>query len=135
MNYFELIGRAREAQNRAHAPYSKFKVGAAILTDTGEIFTGCNVENSSYGLSICAERVALFKAVSEGYHNFKAIAIISDASEYCPPCGACRQVLWDIAKDIEVIMAKNERDYKVERLSQLLPHAFDETYLHTKGVG
>jgi cytidine deaminase len=131
MSYSELIQSAIKVMQQAYAPYSKFRVGAAIVTENGEVFTGCNVETSSYSLTICAERVALFKAISEGHRNFKAIAIVSDTGEYCPPCGACRQVLWDIAKDIDIILAKNAKDYKVEKLSQLLPRAFDHSYLQT----
>ncbi len=130
MNYSKLVQKAFNAQKAAHAPYSNFKVGAALLTDSGVMITGGNIENSSYSLSICAERVALFKAISDGHHNFKAIAIVSDADDYCPPCGACRQVLWDLARDIDVIMAKSLKDYKIEKLSVLLPHAFDDHYLH-----
>jgi len=131
MSNYELIRSAFEAQKWAYAPYSKFRVGAAIITNNGEIFTGCNVEASSYSLTICAERVALFKAISEGHRNFQAIAVVSDTCDYCPPCGACRQVLWDLAKDIDVIMAKNVQDYKVQKLSQLLPYAFDDSFFLT----
>ena len=131
MSFSTLIQNAFEALERAHAPYSKFRVGAAIITNDDKIFTGCNVETSSYSLTICAERLALFKALSEGYYSFKAIAIVTDTCDYCPPCGACRQVLWEFAKDIEVVMVKNSQDYKVENLSQLLPQAFNDSCIHT----
>lgn len=131
MSYSKLIESALRAQKHAYALYSKFRVGAAIITDDGEIFSGCNVEASSYSLSICAERVAIFKAVSEGHRNFKALAVVTDAVDYCPPCGACLQVLWDIAKDIDVVLAKNTKDFKVKKLSQFFPYAFDDSYLYT----
>ena len=103
MEYPELIKCALAAQKKAFAPYSRFKVGAALVTNDNTVVTGCNVEASSYSLSICAERVALFKAISEGHKYFKAIAIVSDGDDHCPPCGACRQVLWDLAKDIDLV--------------------------------
>ena len=131
MSYSTLIQNALKALEKSHAPYSKFQVGSAIITNDDKIFTGCNIEASSYSLTICAERLVLFKALSEGYHSFKAIAIVSNTFAYCPPCGACRQVLWEFAKDIKVIMAKNSQDFKVENLSQLLPQAFDNSYINT----
>ena len=119
----KLIEMAKRARENAYAPYSNFKVGAALLTEDGEIFTGANVENASYGLSICAERVAVFKAVSEGKRKFKAIAVVTDTEKPTPPCGACRQVLAEFG-DIEVIMANLKGDVKVMKLSELLPEAF-----------
>ena len=119
----KLIEMAKKARDNAYAPYSNFKVGAALLTEDGEIFTGANVENASYGLSICAERVAVFKAVSEGKRKFKAIAVVADTEKPTPPCGACRQVLAEFG-DIEVIMANLKGDVKVMKLSELLPEAF-----------
>ncbi len=119
----KLIEMAKRARENAYAPYSNFKVGAALLTEDGEIFTGANVENASYGLSICAERVAVFKAVSEGKRKFKAIAVVADTEKPTPPCGACRQVLAEFG-DIEVIMANLKGDVKVMKLSELLPEAF-----------
>ncbi len=118
-----LLEMARKARENAYAPYSDFKVGAALLTESGEIFTGCNVENSSYGLSVCAERVALFKAVSEGYRKFKALAVVADTERPVPPCGACRQVLWEFG-DIDIIMSNLKGDVKVMKLSELLPEGF-----------
>ncbi len=124
----KLIEAAKKAMNNAYAPYSGFKVGAAIMTEDGKIFTGCNVENASYGLSMCAERVALFKAVSEGYRRFKAIAIVADTSAPVRPCGACRQVLWEFG-DMDVIMANLGGDVDVEKLSNLIPKGFRGEYL------
>lgn len=123
--YRELVTIARHAQQRAHAPYSHFPVGAALLTSKGRIYTGCNIESSSYSLTICAERTAIFKAVSEGERKFKAIALVSNDPEFTPPCGACRQVLWDLAGNIDVVMANPKGKVKTIKLKQLLPHAFD----------
>jgi len=119
----ELIERAKKARENAYAPYSKFKVGAAILTEDGEVYTGVNVENASFGLTVCAERVALFKAVSDGKRSFKAIAVVADTEEPVPPCGACRQVLSEFG-DMEVIMANLKGDVKIARLRDLLPDSF-----------
>jgi len=127
--YHDLIHRAKEAKKFAHAPYSKFSVGAALLTKNGRIYTGSNIESSSYSLTICAERVAIFKAVSEGEKEFEAIAIATSDNKICPPCGACRQVLWDLAKDITVIMIGDENNIQEKKLSQLFPDAFDEGFL------
>jgi len=124
-----LIERALAATRTAHVPYSHFPVGAALLTKAGKIYTGCNIESSSYGLTMCAERVALFKAISEGETQFAAIAITTKNRQLCPPCGACRQVLWDLAGDIDVILTVDEKDSKVIRVSELLPEAFDEGFL------
>ncbi len=119
----KLLEMAKKARENAYAPYSNFKVGAAIITEDGKIFTGANVENASYGLSICAERVALFKAVSEGYRKFKAIAVVADTDGPVSPCGACRQVLSEFG-DMDVIMANVKGDMKVMKLSELLPESF-----------
>jgi len=125
----EMARLAGEARARAHAPYSKFKVGAALKTRSGEIVTGCNVENASYGLSMCAERVAVFKAVSEGLSGFDAVAVVADARRLTPPCGPCRQILWEFAGDIEVILANLHEEKGRYRLSQLLPLPFDARLL------
>jgi cytidine deaminase len=127
----QLIKQARDAQAFSQAKYSNFKVGAALETIDGEVFTGCNVESSSYGLSICAERVALTKALSQGNLKFKAIAIIGPEKDYCPPCGACRQLLYDYASEIDVILTDG-KDVKVYTLKDLLPEAFEETKLRRK---
>jgi cytidine deaminase len=125
----ELVKIANHAKQRAFAPYSHFPVGAALLTTRGKIYTGCNVEISSYGLTMCAERTAIFKAISEGDHKFEAIAVITNDPKITPPCGACRQVLWDLAGNIDVIMANPKGRMKVEKLKKLIPHAFDSKNL------
>ena len=122
----ELIIAAREAREKAYAPYSGFKVGAALLAGDGQIYTGCNVENISYGLSICAERTALVKAVSCGQRVFKAIAIIADTEDCCSPCGACRQALVEFGLDIEVYLVNHRGDYIMYTTAELLPRSFDK---------
>jgi cytidine deaminase len=121
-----LIAAAREARRHARAPYSKFKVGAALETRDGLVFTGCNIENATYGLTICAERVAVFKAMSEGHRAFRRIAIVSGTSGPTPPCGACRQILWEFGGDVEIIMANTRRETGRHQLTDLLPMPFDE---------
>ncbi len=123
----ELIKTAMAAREKAYAPYSKFRVGAALLTEEGKVYHGCNVENASYGLTCCAERTAVFKAVSEGDTKFKAIALISDAEDFCTPCGACRQVLAEFGGNINVIMCNNRGEYREQKVSQLLPGYFTLT--------
>ncbi len=124
-----LIRQAQEAMRHAHIPYSRFSVGAALESKDGRVFCGCNIESSSFGLTICAERVAVFKAISEGAREFVAIAISTSSGAIVPPCGACRQVLWDLAGDIAIIMAASEKEYQVLPLSQLLPLAFSGDFL------
>ncbi len=128
--YKELVAAAMNAKELAHAPYSKFRVGAAILTKDGRIITGCNIESSSYGLTICAERTAIFKAYSEGIKEFTAIAVVSDNADFTPPCGACRQVLVDLAGDIDFVMANAKTKLKIIRLKSLLPLAFTSKNLN-----
>ena len=122
--YRELAKAAQRAKLNAYSPFSKFRVGAALLTKDGTIFTGCNIENSSYGLTICAERVAIFNAVSSGASRFSAIAVVSDDHGFTPPCGACRQVLSDLAGDIDFVMMDSKGRFKILRLASLLPFAF-----------
>ena len=122
INYEELVKMAYEATKNAYTPYSNFNVGAALLTKSGKIYTGCNVECASYGGTNCAERTALFKAVSEGEREFTAIAVVSSSMDYTYPCGICRQVLMEFG-DIEVILAK-DLDYKVFTLEEMLPYTF-----------
>lgn len=129
MKQKELIQEAVEAQKQAIAPYSHFNVGAALLTKSGKVYKGINIESSSYSLTICAERVALFKALSEGERDFESIAIVTDADELCPPCGACRQVLWDFAPGLKVILANKKGDVKEYALRDLFPDAFDQNFL------
>ena len=129
-----MINKAFEMLDFSYAPYSHFHVGAALLTSDGKIFTGCNVENAAYGPSNCAERTAVFKAVSEGFKEFSAIAIVggaenadgkTDASDFCPPCGVCRQVLAEFCKkDFKIILAKANGERKTFTLGELLPESF-----------
>ena len=121
----ELIRAARKARRRARATYSGFKVGAALEAADGAVITGCNIENATYGLTVCAERVAMFKAISEGHRRFRRIAIVADTVAPTPPCGACRQVLWEFGGDLEVILANLHRETGRYRLGELLPVAFD----------
>ena len=122
MDYQSLIAKAMEARKQAYAPYSDFAVGAALLGKSGRVYTGCNVENASYGLSTCAERVAVFKAVSEGERDFVAIAVVTEKG--VTPCGACRQVLMEFGGNIQVIVADAAGEYRVFALRELLPDAF-----------
>jgi cytidine deaminase len=121
----ELVAAARAGREHAVAPYSNFKVGAALRTKSGRIYTGCNVENASYGLTICAERVALLKALSEGEREFTMIAVVADAATPTAPCGPCRQLLWEYCGDIHVVLANPQRIARTHRLSELLPFPFD----------
>ena len=121
----DLVRAARRARRHARAAFSNFKVGAALETESGTIITGCNIENATYGLTMCAERVALFKALSEGHKRFRRIAVVADAEAPIPPCGACRQVLWEFGGDLEVILANLRRETGRHQLSELLPLPFD----------
>ncbi len=125
----ELVEQAREARTKALAPYSKFKVGAALRTKDGKVYSGINVESSSYGLTICAERVALFKALSEGEREFDTLAIVTDSDELCPPCGACRQVLWDYAPNLKIVLSNLKGKTEEYELRELFPAAFDQSFL------
>ena len=125
----ELARRAREARRRAHAPFSRFKVGAALRTADGEVITGCNIENASYGLTLCAERVAVFKAVSEGRRKFDAIAVVADAPKLAAPCGPCRQILWEFCGDVWVHLTNLRGKARTLRMSELLPYPFDRRNL------
>ena len=125
----QLVASARVARERALADYSGFKVGAALETADGEIITGCNIENATYGLTICAERVAMFKALSEGHRQFRRIAVVADTDSPTPPCGPCRQILWEFAGDIEVVLANTQSVTANHRMSDLLPHPFDRRLL------
>ena len=126
-----LIQSAYDAQRYAHAKYSGYMVGAALETSDGEIYSGCNIESSSLGLTICAERVALTKALSEGKTKFTAISIVGPADDYCPPCGACRQLLYDYAPHLDVILTDGKNIRSVP-LTELLPFAFEESKLRKK---
>ncbi len=111
-----LIAAARQARENAHAPYSNFRVGAALRARSGRVYTGCNVENATYGLTLCAERVAIFKAISEGERG-------------SPPCGACRQIIWELCGDVEIVLANLKGGVEVHRASKLLPQPFDSSFL------
>lgn len=124
MNYKTLAKHAKTARKNSHSPYSQFKVGAAILTKSGKIYTGCNIEISSFALTICGERTALFKAVSEGERKFQAIAVATNEDSFTAPCGACRQVIMDLAGNIDFIMTKKNGDIKVLKMNELFPYPF-----------
>jgi cytidine deaminase len=125
----ELIAAARRARRHARAGYSRFKVGAALETTGGVIITGCNIENATYGLTMCAERVAMFKALSEGHRRFRRIAIVADTSAPTPPCGACRQILWEFGGDLEIVVANLRRETGRYQLTDLFPRPFDNRLL------
>src|SRR6266481_360115 len=124
-----LIEAALQARENAHAPYSKFKVGAAIEDETGRIHTGCNVENATYSLTLCAERVAVFKAISEGSRSFRRIAIAADTDTLTPPCGACRQILWEFCGDVQILLLNPRGKSETLQLKDLFPRAFDASFL------
>lgn len=127
MDYKKLILEALKCRERAYAPYSKFKVGAAVIMEDGKIYSGCNIENASYGATNCAERTAIFKAVSEGGKTIKAIAIVGDLHNYTYPCGICRQVIEEFSDDsTDIVLAKNENDYIVKSFGEILPGAFSK---------
>ena len=121
----ELVKKAFEMHQFAYVPYSRFPVGAAILTEDGRVFTGCNVENAAYGSTICAERTALVKAVSEGHRDdLVKLAVVGDSTDYCWPCGACRQMLYEFAPQLELLVGRGDREFTKLKLSDLLPHGF-----------
>jgi cytidine deaminase len=124
-----LAVAALVARMHAHAPYSNFLVGAALEDETGRVHTGCNVENATYGLTLCAERVAVFKAISEGARKFQRIAVAADTENLTPPCGACRQILWEFCGDIEVILVNPSGKMETLRMKDLFPRAFDASFL------
>jgi len=119
-----LLAKAIGAQTRSYSPYSKFKVGAALLTKTGQIFLGANIENASYGLALCAERTAIFKAVSEGEYEFEKMAVVCACEEGCLPCGACRQVIAEFAPELYMILGDGSGKFEITSLDKLLPNAF-----------
>lgn len=124
-----LASAALAARENAHAPYSHFRVGAALEDSSGRVHTGCNVENATYGLTLCAERVAVFKAVSEGARSFQRIAVAADTEVLTPPCGACRQILWEFCGDIEITLLNPRGKTETLQLKDLFPRAFDASYL------
>ena len=123
------IRAALDARDHAHAPFSNFRVGAALEDENGRIFTGCNVENATYGLTVCAERVAVFKAISEGARKFVAITVSADTDVLTPPCGACRQILWEFCGDIEVTLVNLAGKTETFRLKDIFPRPFDASFL------
>jgi cytidine deaminase len=125
----KLVAAARRARRNAHAAFSGFKVGAALETMDGVIITGCNVENATYGLTVCAERVAMFTALAKGHRQFTRIAIVADTESPTPPCGACRQILWEFGGDLEIRLANLTEDTGTYRLKDLLPLPFDARLL------
>ena len=129
MDINELINKAKNAREHSYSPYSRFKVGAALKTNNGMVFTGCNIENSSYGLSICAEREAIFKAISAGERDLDTIAVVTDSNKLITPCGACRQVMWEFSKDMTVVVANLKGEKKVFKIKELLAHPFGKDTL------
>lgn len=125
----ELIDAATDVRERAYAPYSNFKVGAAVETDDGDIYTGCNVESASYGLTVCAERVAIWKGISRGVTKFGRIAVVVDTEELTPPCGVCRQIIWEFCGDVPVILSNLHGKTETIQMGELLPRAFDSKFL------
>ena len=124
-----LLGAAIAARENAHAPFSKFKVGAAVEDSSGHIHAGCNIENATYGLTLCAERVAVFKALSEGARQFRRVAVAADTDVLTPPCGACRQILWEFCGDVEITLVNLSGRTEVFQLRDLFPRPFDASYL------
>nr|WP_312290112.1 cytidine deaminase [Clostridium chromiireducens] len=130
MDYKKLIKIALDYRERAYSPYSEFKVGAAILFDSGEIYGGCNIENASFGATNCAERTGIFRGISEGEKRIKAVAVVGSLEEYTFPCGICRQVIVEFGdEDVKIIIAKNEDDYIVKDMNDILPGAFKKEAL------
>lgn len=126
----DLIEAAASVRENAFAPFSNFRVGSALETDDGQIITGCNVESATYGLTVCAERIAIWKAVSEGKRKVKQIAVVADTEELTPPCGACRQIIWEFGGDIPVMMANLDGKVETVQMKDLLPRAFDANFLN-----
>lgn len=124
-----LIETAQTARLQSVAPFSNFKVGAAVKTESGKVYTGCNVESSSYGLTVCAERVAIWKALSEGERKFTDLAIVADTETLTPPCGTCRQIIWEFAREANIVFANLKGESETFHIAELLPRAFDARFL------
>jgi cytidine deaminase len=124
-----LIAAATAAREQSVAPFSRFMVGAAVETEAGEVYTGCNIESASFGLTVCAERVAIWKALSEGERHFKAMAIVADTESLTPPCGTCRQIIWEFCRDATIVLANLRGAAEIQQLADLLPRAFDARFL------
>jgi cytidine deaminase len=131
----DIIGAATEARERAQARYSNFPVGAALEAADGRVFTGCNLESATYGLTMCAERVAIWKALSEGARGFRCVAVVADTERLTPPCGSCRQIIWEFCGDIPVVLANLRGRTQTYQMAELLPHPFDADYLPGAGAG
>ena len=125
----ELLEKAKAARLRSIAPFSNFLVGAAVKTDEGKVYIGCNVESASYGLTVCAERVAIWKALSEGERQFTELAIVADTDTLTPPCGTCRQIIWEFAKNATIILGNLQGETQIVSIRELLPRAFDARFL------
>jgi cytidine deaminase len=125
----QLIETAKSARLQSIAPFSNFLVGAAVKTDEGKVYTGCNVESASYGLTVCAERVAIWKALSEGERQFIELAIVADTESLTPPCGTCRQIIWEFAKNATIVLGNLRGETQVVSIRELLPRAFDARFL------
>jgi cytidine deaminase len=125
----ELVEAAKKAHEQAYCPYSHFCVGAAVRTKSGKIYTGCNIESASYGLTVCAERVAVWKAVSEGEREFVRVSVVADTEELTPPCGVCRQIIWEFCGDIPITFSNLKGKTETVQMSELLPRAFDTKFL------
>jgi cytidine deaminase len=128
-----LIAAAQRARLQSVAPFSKFLVGAAVRTENGKVYTGCNIESASYGLTVCAERVAIWKALSEGERHFAELAVVADTESLTPPCGTCRQIIWEFAKSASIIFANLKGESERFQIRDLLPRAFDARFLKTAG--
>jgi len=132
-NKDELIKSAIEAREQAVAPFSRFRVGAVVETEDGTVFKGCNIESSSYGLTVCAERVAIWKALSEGNKKFTSVVVVADTDILTPPCGACRQIIWEFCRDATIVFANLDGKSETFSTAELLPKAFDATFLTNSG--
>ena len=127
-----LIERAKTAQSQAVAPFSNFQVGAAVRTASGKVYTGCNIESASYGLTVCAERVAIWKALSEGEREFTELAVVADTETLTPPCGTCRQIIWEFARGATIVFANLSGKKETFHIADLLPLAFGARFLKKK---
>lgn len=125
----DIIAVANGARERSVAPFSNFRVGAAVETEDGKVYTGCNIESASYGLTVCAERVAIWKALSEGERHFTRLAIVADTETLTPPCGTCRQIIWEFARDATIVLANLRGEQETLQMRELLPRAFDVRFL------
>lgn len=131
-DFGSLIEAAKDARLQSVAPFSNFQVGAAVRTASGRVYTGCNVESASYGLTVCAERVAIWKALSEGERQFTALAVVADTETLTPPCGTCRQIIWEFARGATIVFANLDGQSEEFRIADLLPRAFDARFLKKK---